>query len=478
MKIRGIPYLTEEKLAFLKNKVFLLLEEKGIRMDHPGVLEILGKQGAKIDNDAGVVYFPGEFLEEQIMKAPKEFSLFGREGKHQICLSPKNNTFNTRANTGAQSWLEPESDQCRGVKLSDIADWAQLVNALEHIDFTGFPTPGDAPAATADVHALQKLLIYCEKHIWVQPHIKENIDSLIELSLAAFGGGQKLNKQPPVSFIACSFSPLAVKQMDLEIILKCAQRGIPLHLCSLPMAGSTAPFTEPGVVVLAVAEILSMLAVAQSIKTRTPVIATPIIFSTDMRTGKSLQSSIISLRSCALAVHFIKRVIGIPVHTYGIGSDSPSVGVQSMVEGTLRGVLMASSGADILGGAGQLETATTISPVQLILDNEIFRNIRELIAEKPLNDDTLAWDDLMNFNPGGHFLGTKHTRHHSRKYIPSPLFRPMGRKEWENAGRKGPVEHATALSKDLMNKSSSSRAAEDVIKELNRIVDRADKRII
>ena len=45
--------------------------------------------------------------------------------------------------------------------------------------------------------------------------------------------------------------------MDIEIILAAARAGIPIHACSLPGAGGTAPATIPGTVLLAVAELLA-----------------------------------------------------------------------------------------------------------------------------------------------------------------------------------------------------------------------------
>jgi trimethylamine:corrinoid methyltransferase-like protein len=175
-------------------------------------------------------------------------------------------------------------------------DWARLADRLEEISICAFPVPSDVPTATPDVHALNLMLQNVEKHVWVQPYTQESVDYLINLAIAAAGGEQALRVSPLVSFIACSLTPLEFKCMDLDIILKCARNGIPLHACSLPGAGATAPITVPGVVLLSAAEILAMLAVAQVVQPGIPVIATPLVFSTDMMTGRSLQSSAESMQ--------------------------------------------------------------------------------------------------------------------------------------------------------------------------------------
>ena len=60
--------------------------------------------------------------------------------------------------------------------------------------------------------------------------------------------------------------------------------------------------------------------------------------------------------------------------------------------------ITALTGADILGGIGQLECATVFSPVQAVLDNEIGAMVRKLI-EKPVIDehtDKLVADRTVN----------------------------------------------------------------------------------
>jgi trimethylamine:corrinoid methyltransferase-like protein len=265
--------------------------------------------------------------------------------------------------------------------------------------------------------------------------------------------------------------------MDLDIILKCARNGIPLHACSLPGAGATAPITVPGVVLLSTAEILAMLAAAQVIQPGIPIIATPLIFSTDMMTGRSLQSSAESMQGAALAVQFIKVAFGIPTHTYGIGSDSPIMDGQCLSEGALRSMLIGLSGADILGAAGQLEVATTISPVQLVVDNEVFGMVRRMITNITFDDDSLAWSDLLRAEPGSNFLTADHTLRHCRDGLMPTNFTRMTREDWNKKGQGDLVARAIEYCRDLLGKAVPPNLSEDVSREMDFIVERADKQL-
>ena len=472
-----VAFFAQDQLELMKARVFELLEHRGVKMDHPEVLKLMDRAGATVDFDSKIVRLSKEFLKEQISQSPTKITLAGRNGENCVEIPRDDGTFHTRTNTGAQSWIDLESGKYRRITAADVIDWARLADRLEQISICGFPVPSDVPTATPDVHALNLMLQNVEKHVWVQPYTQESVDYLIKLAMVAAGGEQALRAHPLVSFITCSLTPLEFKCMDLDIILKCARNGIPLHACSLPGAGATAPITIPAVVILSAAEILAMLAAAQVIQPGIPVIATPLVFSTDMMTGKSLQSSAESMQGAALAVQFIKAAYGIPTHTYGIGSDSPIMDGQCMSEGALRSMLIGLSGADILGAAGQLEVATTISPVQLAIDNEVFGMVRRMITNITFDDDSLAWADLLTAEPGCNFLTADHTLRHCRDGLMPTNFTRLAREDWNKKEQSDLVARATETCKDLLKKAAPPNLSEHVTREMDSIVERADKQL-
>jgi len=472
-----VAFFAQDQLELMTARVYELLEHRGVKMDHPEVLKLMDKAGATVDFDSKMVRLSKAFLEEQISQAPTKITLAGRNGENRVEIPRHDGTFHTRTNTGAQSWIDLESGKYRRITAADVIDWARLADRLDQISLCGFPVPSDVPTATPDVHALNLMLQNVEKHVWVQPYTQESVDYLIDLAVAGAGGEQALRAHPRVSFITCSLTPLEFKGMDLDIILKCARNGIPLHACSLPGAGATAPITIPGVVLLSAAEILAMLAAAQVIQPGIPVIATPLIFSTDMMTGRSLQSSAESMQGAALAVQFIKAAYGIPTHTYGIGSDSPIMDGQCMSEGALRSMLIGLSGADILGAAGQLEVATTISPVQLAVDNEVFGMVRRMITNITFDDDSLAWTDLLTAEPGCNFLTADHTLRHCRDGLMPTNFTRMIREDWNKKEQGDLVARAAETCKDLLKKAGPLNLPEHVTREMDSIVERADKQL-
>ncbi|MBC8439840.1 MAG: trimethylamine methyltransferase family protein [Deltaproteobacteria bacterium] len=475
--IPRMRYYNENQLELLKNKGFELLEKKGVKMNHQPVMELLEKQGAKVDFDSEIVLFPKKFMEEQIEKVPKQFQLKGRKEKFTLDFPHPQGLFHTRACTGGQNWLDPETNEFRRVTLKDLAYWAQLSDRLEHIDFTPFLVPDDAPSATADIYALKTLLENAEKHIWIQPYTGESVDYLIKLLKAAAGGEAKLRENPLASWITCSMSPLMFKWMDMEIILQAAGHGCALQGCSLPGSGMTGPFTAGGSVLLSAVECLAMLAVTQVVQEGTPFIATSLQFSGDMRTGKSLQSSVESLRQSALFVQLMQDAFNIPAHTYGSGSDSPDIDSQGMVERSMRAMLIASSGASVLGGAGQFEVACSVSPVALAIDNEIFKMTKAIIREMTFDDNQLAWDELMNIDYGGEFLTCVHTLKNCREVIRPINFTRLTRDSWADTGSKDLNTRVSEYLGNLMKDAGPIELSLETKKEMAAIIKQADEKL-
>jgi trimethylamine:corrinoid methyltransferase-like protein len=471
-------YLSPEQRQILREKVFDLLESHGVKLDpHPQMFEILKTANLEIDEDKHSVKFPKSILEKLIKKAPNSFVLGYQDKDKSLRLPRPDGTFYARTGTGAHGYIDPETGDYRQVTLKDLSLWANLINQLDEISFLPYLFANDAPTKTADVHALATLLKSTPKHIWVQPYSSESVEHLIALGVAAAGGRKELADNPVISMIACSLTPRSFKKMDIEIILEAARAGIPIHACSLPGAGGTAPATIPGTVLLAVAEILAITAMAQVINPGAPVVACPIIFSTDMRTGRSLQTSVESMRGASMAVQFIKKEFGLPTHCYGSGTDSPTIDEQSFSERSMLTTWMAACGLDILGGVGQLEVATAVSPLQLIIDNEILAMARRLIAPFQFDDDQLAWEALTTVSPGQDFLTIDHTLEHCRDGFSPFNFIRSARDDWEGSGAKSLLDRVRDAYLTMKNPENRYAAKEELVKELDDLVDAADRAI-
>ena len=471
-------YFSDDQIILMKDRVFELLSDHGIKLDpHPEFFALLTKVGAEVDSELGMVKFPRKILLELLDLSPATFKLGACDPEKGLVLPRPDGTFYGRSAGGCPGWIDPETGEHQRVTTEKFAGWVHLINHLDQINLLSMLFCNDAPIRTADIYSLAVLLKNTDKSIWVQPYGKESLEYLVALAEAAAGGSENLAANPVISMIICSLTPRTFKVMDIEAILRSARAGIPIQACSLPGAGGTSPVTLPGTVLLAAAEIIAMVAMAQAVKPGSLVVACPIIFSTDMRTGRSLQSSVESMRAASMAVQFIKQAFGLPTHNYGSGSDSPVVDEQSAAERAMLTTWMAASGLDIFGGAGQLEVATTASPLQLVMDNEVLAMARKMVLPARLSDEQLGWDVIVQTPPGQHFMTSEHTFKHCREGFDPINFIRLARESWERKNGTTLLERVREDYKRIMKSEKTMMASPELVEEIDAIVLAADKKL-
>ncbi|MGD9975839.1 MAG: trimethylamine methyltransferase family protein [Desulfatirhabdiaceae bacterium] len=472
-------YLTGEQVDRMTDRVFDLLANFGVKLDpHPELFGLLEKSGVKVDRVSGMIQFPRQVLKDLLALAPNAFRLGARNPDRCLDLPRPDGTFYARTCTGGHGWIDPETGQYEKITTDRLAAWARLINNLNEISFLPFLFCNDTPVQTADIHGLAVLLKNTDKHVWVQPYSSGSVKHLISLAETVAGGSKELSANPVISMIVCSLTPRAFKMMDLEALIHSARAGIPIHACSLPGSGGTSPVTIPGTVLLATAEILAMTAMAQAVKPGSPVIGCPIIFSTDMRSGRSLQSSAESMRAASMAIQFIKYAFGLPTHNYGSGSDSPIVDEQSASERAILTTWMAASGSDILGGAGQLEVATVVSPLQLIVDDEVLGMARRMVAPVVLDDEQLGWDIITETSPGQHFMTSDHTLKHCRDGLKPKNFIRLTRDAWQRDDGKTLMARVLENYRQIMSKGNTAAASPELVREIESAVQAADRELV
>jgi trimethylamine:corrinoid methyltransferase-like protein len=205
------------------------------------------------------------------------------------------------------------------------------------------------------------------------------------------------------------------------------------------------------------------------------MVATSLQFSADMQSGRSLQSSVEAIRQSAFFVQVMRKGFHVPAHTYGSGSDSVSLDAQCMMERAMQTMAVAASGADILGGFGQLETASTISPVQAVIDNEFIAMVRSLLSDVHLVDEALGWHELKTGKPGREFLTSDHTLSHFRESFVPSLFIRQSRTEYERSGGRDLLQKAASRYFELIEKTSEKDTLMN--NDIKNIVEAADKKL-
>lgn len=470
----SLRILSTDEINFLKEKIQLLLSTKGVKIEHPEAMEVLKKAGAEVSSSSGLVKFPIPLIDEALKQAPREFTLAGIDPKNDLHFPHPKGLFYTRTNTGGMNYLN-ENGEYHHILIEEVAEWTRLANALENIDFWSLPStnPVGFPSETIDIHTFNTVLRNTTKHGWVQPYEAENIKYLIEMAAAVVGGKDELRKRPIISAICCSVPPLTYKYMDMNIMYECCKAGVPLQMCSLPAAGANVPITPSGIALVACAEVLAMIVMAQLIAPGTPCVATPLLFEMDMLTTVTTQSGMATTMGRMMAMQLFSEGYGIPVHTYGTGTDSCTNDGQAGFEQASLSHMVALAGASVLGGAGQIETAKTISPIQLIIDNDVFGMVKQLKAGYVVDEETVDWEEVIAGIDS--FVDKGHTFKHFRDGYRAKTFSRDSRTTWLEKGSKDIAARAKDLYQSIKQNYQPINLSPEVADQLDAIVKRADE---
>lgn len=424
---------------------FRLLEEHGVAVVHEAAHAALLKAGASAGTPGTRIRLPRALVEEALATVPKTVRLAGKTEARDVALPRADGGFVMRTGTGAHGFLDVETQDFRNMGIEDVALIARLANGLDQVGFIAHPFAYGVHELTSDIHGVGELVTHTDKHIWLQPYNVENVEYLVRIVEAA----GSTRARPIASMIMCSFTPLEFKVMDVEALIQAGRAGLPVHACSLPSAGGTAPLSVAGNVLMAITEILAMVTLGHVLAPGLPIIATPLMFTLDMATGQALHACPESLQAKALAVEVL-RGLGLLTHTYGMGSDTPDSDRQSMAERAMLGQAVALAGADILGGVGQLQTATFFCPVQAVLDDELGAYLRAFVRRPVVDEAAFNWNELREIGIGGHFLASDQTLALCRTQYRGDVFRRDRRDDYDRFGRKGAWEAARDKARALI----------------------------
>jgi trimethylamine---corrinoid protein Co-methyltransferase len=138
-------------------------------------------------------------------------------------------------------------------------------------------------------------------------------------------------------------------------------------------------------------------------------------------------------------------------------------------------LLPALSGANTIYGAGMLELGMTFSMEQLVIDNDIFSMVKKAMEGIPVSEETLSVESIQKVGVGNNFLALKQTRL-LVDYPSNPMLidrRMYG--DWEAAGAKDLAAAAHEVVVDVLKNHQVKQIDADILKDMQAIVDKADK---
>lgn len=448
-----------------------ILERSGAEVESKEARDILESKGCWVEGN--IVHFPSAKLEWALRTAPSRLTLCNREGKRAMLLETANVHFGPAGH--AEQIVDRVSGEPRDIKLSDVIETARLAEQMGNVEFVTYPgLPTDTAEKTASLHALQAVLTHTTKPVLAPVCCAKQAKATVEMAAASVGGMEKLRRNPYIILsIECAEARFHCEYATSAVIYA-AQNGIPFIYQNKLIAGETAPASTAGTLVLALANTLVALTLAQAVSEGTPVVAGGLFTIASDEEGKApFGAPESALMGSAFANLF--RYLGIPcAGTSGI-SDSAISDSQAGVEMAIGLLSTAMSGTNILSGGGLLEGGRQFSNSIFAISDEVMSVIYRIMKSFEVDEDKLACGVYDIVGPGGAYLGEEHTSvfFKSEQFWPNLITRKRI-DDWMAEGGKSLGKRAEEYVDMLLAQPACSCIDDAAAAAIKAVVDKAD----
>lgn len=460
--------LSDNQIEELHLATLQILERTGVKFDHKEAIEILDGIGADV-SDPNRVKIPSYLVEKALAATPKTVTLYSRDGEPAIVINGMTGChFGGTPDT--RYLVDPYTGKVRPTYVEDIADWSKLTDALPNMEWsytssanTTLPTfPG------LDISDRVTVLQYvrnCSKPIVSEITNVQALQEIIDLCSIIAGSEENLRKKPFLGGSCEPVSPLVQGDDAMGKTLLCGEKGLPIVIYSMPMAGSTSPATWPGILAIANAEVLSQLVVLQHKYPGTPVIYGGITNIMEMKTT-IFPYGAPELSFLVAALTELCHSYKLPMFGTAGCSDAYNIGAQMGAEVTYQILMTALSGADLVHDVGLLHHAVMGSPELTVFCDEVIDMVNVSMGGIEINDDTLPLDLINRVGPQGVYIAEKHTLKHFRKFwVPTIFDRSASR----DASSKNCEDLLREKTINLMETHQPNPLQDDVLKELGKM---------
>jgi trimethylamine---corrinoid protein Co-methyltransferase len=434
MHLNLMAVLCDEEVRQIHEATVDILENCGVKILYPPMLQFLKQQGLAVDESNAVVRFSRASLEDALAAAPRQFDVFDRDGKFAFVLGDR--VPKIAAGHNAVFWVDTETGRTRPSTVADVELFARLCQQLECIDMIGIPVmPQDVPNPRATLpYAVRATIANSTKPIYFSTDNCKANRACIDLLRAAFAGDFP-NQVYGISQLSPT-APLYWEHGVCEAIMDTVPTGVPLAVLPEPIAGFTAPFTLAGLLTMNNAECLSGLVMIQLLRRGAKFLYANSWTTFDMRSAAALVGST-ETTICRIAGAQLAHFYNLPCHTTAPNSDNHAHDEQNAWEKTLSQFCAIAAGNDLIVNCGMFATGMTCSHEQLLMDEEISAISRRIAAGMTVNTETIAADLIKQIGPHGEgYLTAEHTLKwlRSAEYAKPRLSVRGNRATWESQG--------------------------------------------
>ncbi|MEJ2656687.1 MAG: trimethylamine methyltransferase family protein [Desulfobacterales bacterium] len=461
-------FLSLKQIKEIDRTARRVLKEIGVRISDPETLHTLEAAGACVDRSDLRVRFDEDCLDRYLSLAPRQFTLYSRNGNNDIHLGSGNVYFSN----GGRVFriLDMATGGYRLTMLRDVAHTAALVDQMEHINLYIISCQAhDLEPQYYHLNDFYHAFNHTLKHVTGGCDTLEGVKQMFALASFIAGGEEYLKAKPFVSVITNPVSPLTMDTEALGIFKFCCIHGIPVTCAPAPISGATAPATLAGTLVQTHAEALAGVALSQVFASGAKVLYGAVPSTIDLRnmeyTMGSTETALLNASIVQLAKHY-----QFPIYASGGVTEAKRPDIQAGCEKSFSNLMVALNGADLVHlAAGMLDSGNSISYEQYVIDDEIIGMVRRMVKGIQTDSDKLAFDVIKKVGPGGNFVLEDHTVEHMRNEFFYPNLGVRCNFDiWEQKGRPSMLSRANDRVKMILQEGQEGLLDQNLAAEIQK----------
>ena len=469
----NITMLSPDEILKIHEATLEVLEKTGIIIESEPITEILERKGAKVLGNS--VKIPKKMVEEAIAQINKTVLFAARDPDKDFTMPWRCTTFNSTSGYSPFIYDAPGQPRRRST-AKDLSMTAQLCDALDEVDFFWpivMPTE-ETVAEIQEISALDISIRDTAKHIECSCASRAAAQWQVRIAQAVAGGSEELRKRPLFSAVASPTTPLAFEKWTAESLPVLAKAGVPVTPMNVPLAGTTAPCSFAGTLVITNAEQLATLVILKAYNPDAPMVYSADTGSANLSTGSLAYNNpdydLYTFACAQLAVHY-----GFP-NTVGSGSyeEKDFTGLAGFNQNVLKATINQLSLTDGACWIGSLDDSIATSLWDIVLDAEVCKYAKLYCKELEVNDVTLALNVIHEVGPRGEYISHEHTLENYRNEI---TLASIGESWLFKEPEKHFVDAARERAKDICNNHVVLPLDDTLVRELDDIMKAARSEI-
>jgi len=465
-----VRILSDAQLADMQSATLELLEEVGIHVPSGRAREIYAAHGGLVDPATQIVKLPPNVVLEAMSHAPRYYTMGARSEAFDLVLD--GTAMYVATDGSGTETIDFETGLRRSSTKDDVGKMARVSDYLSSIAFYWPIVSAMDYPATAPLHELDASFNNTVKHVQTETVMGDKTGRYaVEMARVIAGDEETMRRRPPVSLLVCTIAPLAQDSHGMESALVFAEAGLPVGFMSMATAGSTAPATIAGTMVVGDAEMVAAMVLIQMGHPGAPTYHSMMPGIMHPRTGAFMGSNFEGDLTYSGGVE-LAHMWGVPALA-GIGPGAATSGWESAAGIASSMLLCALCGAETASGLGLRESCTLLSPEALVLDSDLHEIVRYEAAGLDTSREAMALDVTKAVGPRGHFLSQRHTRSQMRKRA----FSELTSQPAPGGGYRDPIEVAREKTDWILQNHHPEPLSEAQQRELARILQSADREL-